>query len=388
MKDLTLKYCTYITFYSGNKLPPFYIGYGMVDNILNKNYHGSVTSRVYKALWLDELKENPHLFKTVILSTYDNNTKAQAREIKLLRFFRANMNPMYINKGIAGRHNNTNMIRITNGIINKMIFLNETIPDGWERGMNADFSETLSKSLKGVSHTFSEEGLRKRKLQKSGENSSSKRPEIRAKISNTLTGRTYVDISGKDGANVRKEQLRERMSTNNPFKGKHHSHATIQLNSDAHKGIVVAKDINGNMVRVTVDEFNNRNDLFGIQTGSVWINNGIISKKCYGEVADGWVIGRLPFHDPLKVKDFPNQFRGYYITPKGKFKTAFDAGIAHDLPSHIIATRCKTKNNSVILVNRTPDYTDDIKGKQWKTLGWGFEPVDKKKDVVVKNGRI
>jgi hypothetical protein len=28
-------YCTYITFYSGNKLPPFYIGLGSISKIKN-----------------------------------------------------------------------------------------------------------------------------------------------------------------------------------------------------------------------------------------------------------------------------------------------------------------------------------------------------------------
>lgn len=44
-------YCTYLTVYKGNKLPPFYIGYTSVDNILNKSYRGSPESKKYKSVW-------------------------------------------------------------------------------------------------------------------------------------------------------------------------------------------------------------------------------------------------------------------------------------------------------------------------------------------------
>jgi hypothetical protein len=51
-------YCTYLTIYSGNKLPPFYIGSTSVNRISN-GYHGSVSSKRYKSIWLEELKTNP-----------------------------------------------------------------------------------------------------------------------------------------------------------------------------------------------------------------------------------------------------------------------------------------------------------------------------------------
>jgi hypothetical protein len=39
-------YCVYITFYKGNKLPPFYIGSTSVEKI-NNDYNGSVGSQKY-----------------------------------------------------------------------------------------------------------------------------------------------------------------------------------------------------------------------------------------------------------------------------------------------------------------------------------------------------
>lgn len=78
-------YCTYLTIYSGNLLPPFYIGYTKVSKI-SKDYHGTVSSRKYKDIWISELKHRPHLFKTKILSLHDNIIDAQTKEIKLQTF--------------------------------------------------------------------------------------------------------------------------------------------------------------------------------------------------------------------------------------------------------------------------------------------------------------
>ncbi len=59
-------FCTYLTTYSGNKLPLFYIGSSSVERV-NNGYHGSVKSKAYSTIWKSELKHNPHLFKTRIL---------------------------------------------------------------------------------------------------------------------------------------------------------------------------------------------------------------------------------------------------------------------------------------------------------------------------------
>ena len=59
-------YCTYLTVYSGNKLPPFYIGSSSID-IINNGYRGSVSSKEYKQIWKTELKNNSHLFKIMII---------------------------------------------------------------------------------------------------------------------------------------------------------------------------------------------------------------------------------------------------------------------------------------------------------------------------------
>lgn len=89
-------YCTYLTVYTGNKLPPFYIGSTSVDNI-NKGYRGSVSSERYKSIWKQELKLHPDLFKTIILTRHETRQEAQDKEIVFHEAFTVARNPMYIN---------------------------------------------------------------------------------------------------------------------------------------------------------------------------------------------------------------------------------------------------------------------------------------------------
>lgn len=93
-------YCTYLTIYSGAKLPPFYIGYSYVEKIVNRNYHGTVTSRKYKSIWDTELHNNPHLFKTHIIKQFDSKQDAKIHEELLQRSFNVHKNVMYINQTI------------------------------------------------------------------------------------------------------------------------------------------------------------------------------------------------------------------------------------------------------------------------------------------------
>lgn len=97
----TPKFCTYLTIYSGNKLPMFYIGSSSVNKVLNENYHGSVTSKKYKDTWKQEIKQNPHLFKTKILKEFHSRKNATYHERKLQVKLNIVRSPMYINMAIA-----------------------------------------------------------------------------------------------------------------------------------------------------------------------------------------------------------------------------------------------------------------------------------------------
>lgn len=89
-------YCVYLTTYIGNKLPMFYIGHTSVENI-NNGYRGSVASRRYHKIWRQELFNNPHLFKTKILCTFDTKKEAAQKESSLQQKLNVVPHPMYIN---------------------------------------------------------------------------------------------------------------------------------------------------------------------------------------------------------------------------------------------------------------------------------------------------
>ena len=93
-------YVTYLTIYSGNKLPPFYIGSSTIEKI-NNGYRGSVKSKKYKSIWKQELKENPHLFKTKIISKHTNRKEALEKEDYIHRKLNVVKSPLYINMALA-----------------------------------------------------------------------------------------------------------------------------------------------------------------------------------------------------------------------------------------------------------------------------------------------
>lgn len=95
-------YCTYITFYRGNKLPPFYIGQTSLDRV-SRGYNGSVSSKRYNRVWNKERKEHPHLFRTVILRTFNTREEALLHEENLLWKLQAHKNELYINMNINGK---------------------------------------------------------------------------------------------------------------------------------------------------------------------------------------------------------------------------------------------------------------------------------------------
>lgn len=77
-----MDYCVYITTYSGNKLPKYYVGSSSVDKVL-EGYRGTVLSKNYKKIWNEELKQNPHLFETEIVSKHSTRTEALTEEKRI-----------------------------------------------------------------------------------------------------------------------------------------------------------------------------------------------------------------------------------------------------------------------------------------------------------------
>lgn len=97
----TPQFCTYLTSYSGNKLPPFYIGSSSIERISLLGYKGSVQSKEYKKIWNLEIKNNPNLFKTIIITTHETRKEATAKELSFQKSVQAPKNPLYTNRAFA-----------------------------------------------------------------------------------------------------------------------------------------------------------------------------------------------------------------------------------------------------------------------------------------------
>lgn len=128
-------FVAYLTIYSGNLLPPFYIGSTSLKRF-QSGYHGSVNSKAYKQTYREELKNNPHLFDTCIISThatseeareYERKYQVQVDAVKSSKFFNMSLasidgfhgrdvsgknNPMY------GNHSNKGKAYYNDGVSN------------------------------------------------------------------------------------------------------------------------------------------------------------------------------------------------------------------------------------------------------------------------------
>ena len=96
-------YATYITIYKGNKLPPFYIGHAKISNIEN-GYLGSVSSKLYKHIWIEEIANNRSVFSIKILKKFDNKKEALKHERFLQKSLNVHKNPLYINMSIVSEN--------------------------------------------------------------------------------------------------------------------------------------------------------------------------------------------------------------------------------------------------------------------------------------------
>ena len=112
-------YCVYITVYLGDAFPPkqkdgeigpyLYIGSAVVENILLRQYNGSVSSKKYEPIWNEERKNNPQLFKTFILSFMDTLEDAKRIEGEFHTLNDVKSNPLYLNMSNANELFNWNI---------------------------------------------------------------------------------------------------------------------------------------------------------------------------------------------------------------------------------------------------------------------------------------
>ncbi len=94
------KFVVYLTVYNGTKLPPYYIGSSTEDKV-NKGYHGTVLSKKWKTIYKEELKNNPFLFRTSILSWHDTRQAALEEERRIQIELDVVNSHEYFNEAIA-----------------------------------------------------------------------------------------------------------------------------------------------------------------------------------------------------------------------------------------------------------------------------------------------
>lgn len=180
-------YCTYVTIYSGNRLPPFYLGSSSIDKI-QMGYRGSVSSKRYKEIWKKELLLNSHLFKTKIISTHFSREEALIKEASLQSSLNVVQNPLYVNMSIAG--GKFGMMTIDNDTRLKMSKASKGKPKSLEhrlriaeanriKAKNPEFRKKLS---------FKRTAEQRRKMSESGKGKIKSKEHCEA-ISKALTGK-------------------------------------------------------------------------------------------------------------------------------------------------------------------------------------------------------
>lgn len=94
-------FCTYLTIYSGDMMPKYYLGSTSIENIINNNYYGSISSKRFKTIFKNELKNNPELFDIIILTEHDNRKDALKQELIYQIKVDCVRNNDYINRSLA-----------------------------------------------------------------------------------------------------------------------------------------------------------------------------------------------------------------------------------------------------------------------------------------------
>lgn len=90
-----------------------------------------------------------------------------------------------------------------------------------------------------------------------------------------------------------------------------------------------------------------------------------------------YISGEL-VHVSTGVKYFGEQnskFKGYYVTPKGKFATLTDAANANQCARGTVASRCKNPNQKIERLHSFGNVPEEWKGKTFKEVGWDFESL-------------
>lgn len=96
-------YCVYLTIYFGSELPKRYIGSTSIKNI-ESGYNGSIKSKKYKEIFLEQQRLHKDKFKTRILSVYASREEALVEELRLQIKYNVIKSDKYMNMSLAQVH--------------------------------------------------------------------------------------------------------------------------------------------------------------------------------------------------------------------------------------------------------------------------------------------
>lgn len=97
----TFKYCVYLTKYTGNLLPKYYIGSTNINKALSGKYFGSIVSKKWKYIYKNELKNNINSFSIEILSKHKTREEALTEELRLQILKNVVKSDEYFNESLA-----------------------------------------------------------------------------------------------------------------------------------------------------------------------------------------------------------------------------------------------------------------------------------------------
>ena len=200
-------YCVYLTIYSGNKIPKYYIGSSSLSKI-KSGYKGSVSSKEWKLLWDYELKFYPELFDVIIISEHSTRLESLQSELQYQLKYSVVESKDYINKSLAK----------PNGFFGMDVLGKNNPMYGKSRtGEKHNGGQNISQSLKNFYTT--QKGL-----------------ELKQKQSEIMLGENNPMWQKHHSAEFKINQSKRMSGENNPMFGKTHSEENKKKQSERMKG--------------------------------------------------------------------------------------------------------------------------------------------------------
>lgn len=233
------KYVTYLITYSGDKLPKYYIG--STSKIkLESGYLGSIRSKKWKTIFKSEIKNNINLFNIEVLSEHETREEA--------------LNMEYV-------------IQKERNVVKSVDYFNEAyanINGFFGRDVSGDINPMYGRENEIIAINI-----------KTGEKVRVTREEYNSNIDlsgHTLGMITVIDTNSGKKVRITKDTFNENKSSFiHHNEGIKHSNETKNKLSEIRKGMITARDWDGNFIRVHKDDNRLKSGELGNTTSKRWV---------------------------------------------------------------------------------------------------------------------